>query len=98
VRCLTCRACRKAAISPATSLLLEYGRSSLEHLLILGGSWHRGWSSLLFRRGWAPRATVDTAKPRLDVARRPADVSHPLEELLTEAGVELNHSVPKPTA
>ena len=58
-----------------------------EHLLILGGSYIGVEFSQLFQR-LGTRVTVIDNKPRL-MAREDPDVSHPLEELLAEAGVEL---------
>ena len=68
------------------SLLLHMTEQP-EHLLILGGSYIGVEFSQLFRR-LGSRVTVIDSKPRL-MAREDPDVSHPLEECLTEAGVEL---------
>ena len=68
------------------SLLLNMTEQP-EHLLILGGSYIGVEFSQLFRR-LGSRVTVIDSKPRL-MAREDPDVSHPLEECLTEAGVEL---------
>ena len=68
------------------SLLLSLTEQP-EHLLILGGSYIGVEFGQMFRR-LGTRVTIVDTKPRL-MAREDADVSHPLEECLTEAGVEL---------
>ena len=68
------------------SLLLSLTEQP-EHLLILGGSYIGVEFGQMFRR-LGTRVTIVDTKPRL-MAREDADVSHPLEECLTEADVEL---------
>jgi len=68
------------------SLLLNLTEQP-EHLIIMGGSYIGVEFSQMFRR-LGSRVTVIDNKPRL-MSREDPDVSHPLEELLTEAGVEL---------
>jgi pyruvate/2-oxoglutarate dehydrogenase complex dihydrolipoamide dehydrogenase (E3) component len=68
------------------SLLLGL-KEQPEHLLIMGGSYIGVEFSQMFKR-LGTRVTVIDSKPRL-MSREDPDVSHPLEECLTEAGVEL---------
>ena len=68
------------------SLLLSLTEQP-EHLIILGGSYIGVEFGQMFRR-LGSRVTIVDTKPRL-MAREDSDVSHPLEECLTEAGVEL---------
>jgi pyruvate/2-oxoglutarate dehydrogenase complex dihydrolipoamide dehydrogenase (E3) component len=58
-----------------------------EHLLIMGGSYIGVEFGQMFRR-LGTRVTIIDTKPRL-MAREDADVSQPLADCLTEAGVEL---------
>jgi pyruvate/2-oxoglutarate dehydrogenase complex dihydrolipoamide dehydrogenase (E3) component len=67
--------------------LLLYLKEQPEHLLIMGGSYIGVEFSQMFQR-LGTRVTIVDTKPRL-MAREDPDVSHPLEELLTAAGVEL---------
>lgn len=68
------------------SLLLAL-KEQPTHLLIMGGSYIGVEFSQMFCR-LGTRVTIVDTKPRL-MAREDPDVSHPLEELLVEAGVEL---------
>ncbi|MDO7853517.1 mercuric reductase [Hymenobacter convexus] len=68
------------------SLLLGLAEQP-EHLIIMGGSYIGVEFSQMFCR-LGSRVTVIDSKPRL-MSREDPDVSHPLEECLTEAGVEL---------
>ncbi|HEX8325962.1 MAG TPA: mercuric reductase [Hymenobacter sp.] len=67
--------------------LLLYLTEQPAHLLILGGSYIGVEFSQMFRR-LGTRVTLLDTNPRL-MAREDPDVSHPLEEVLTKAGVEL---------
>ncbi|MBD2721551.1 mercuric reductase [Hymenobacter armeniacus] len=58
-----------------------------EHLLIMGGSYIGVEFSQMFRR-LGTRVTIVDTKPRL-MSREDPDVSHPLEQCLADAGVEL---------
>ena len=68
------------------SLLLDMTEQP-EHLLILGGSYIGVEFSQMFCR-LGTRVTIIDKEPRL-MSREDPDVSHPLEELLAAAGVEL---------
>ena len=68
------------------SLLLGL-KEQPEHLIIMGGSYIGVEFSQMFRR-LGTRVTVIDKESRL-MSREDPDVSHPLEECLTEAGVEL---------
>ena len=68
------------------SLLLNLTEQP-EHLLIMGGSYIGVEFGQMFRR-LGTRVTIVDTKPRL-MAREDPDVSQPLADCLTEAGVEL---------
>lgn len=68
------------------SLLLGLNEQP-EHLLIMGGSYIGVEFSQMFCR-LGTRVTIIDKEPRL-MSREDPDVSHPLEECLTKAGVEL---------
>lgn len=68
------------------SLLLNMTEQP-EHLIIMGGSYIGVEFGQMFRR-LGTRVTIVDTKPRL-MAREDPDVSHPLEQCLADAGVEL---------